>query len=211
MNRPALPRVFEERAGAGGATAPGGERVTTMRAMRTAVVGVALIALAGCGGGDDGAETPGGTETTVEEDTATPTEEPAEEPTDEGDAAAAGDVSLELGTTSLGEVLVDGEGMTLYMFDKDTDGKSACYDDCATAWPPLLAEGEPTVGEGLDESMVSTVARDDGTMQVVYGDWPLYYWQDDAAPGDVTGQAVGEVWWVVGADGQPIKTPAATS
>jgi predicted lipoprotein with Yx(FWY)xxD motif len=181
-----------------------------MRGMRTTVVGVALLALAGCsGGGDDAGDDAGGTDTTTEE-TEAPAEEPAEDDAAGGDAAA-GEVSVELGTTSLGEVLVDGDGMTLYMFDNDTDGVSACYDDCATAWPPLLTEGDPVVGEGLDESMIGTVERDDGTMQVKYGDWPLYYWQNDAAAGDVTGQAVGDVWWVVGADGEPIRTPAATS
>ncbi len=174
------------------------------------VVGVALIALAGCsGGGDDGGT--GGTDTTTEssapaeEPAEEPTEEPAEEPTDDA-AAGGGDVALEIGSTSLGDVLVDGEGMTLYMFDPDEQGESQCYDDCATAWPPLVAEGDPTVGEGLDEAMVGSVERTDGSMQVTYNDWPLYYWQNDAAAGDVTGQAVNDVWWVLGADGEPIRT-----
>ena len=127
------------------------------------VVGVALIALAGCsGGGDDGGDA-GGTDTTAEETTA-PAEEPSEEPS-EDPSAAGGDVAIEVGSTSLGDVLVDGEGMTLYMFDPDEQGESTCYDDCATAWPPLVGEGEPALGEGLDESMVGSVERTDGTMQ----------------------------------------------
>jgi len=171
------------------------------------VVGLALIALAGCGGGDGDT---GGTDTAAEETTAPAdeaTEEPAEEPSD--DAAAGGEGSVELASTSLGDVLVGADGMTLYMFDPDAQGDPTCYDDCAIAWPPLLAEGEPAVGEGLDEAMLGTVERTDGTTQVTYNDWPLYYWQDDTTAGDVTGQAVGEKWWVVGSDGEPIRTPAA--
>jgi predicted lipoprotein with Yx(FWY)xxD motif len=177
-----------------------------MRRMRTAVIGVAILALAGCSGGDDAGDTAGGGDTSAEA-TATPEETPSEDAT-----PAAGDVSIDLATTSLGDVLVDGKGMTLYMFDKDAQGDSVCYDDCATKWPPLVGEGEPTLGDGLDESLVGSVERTDGTTQVTYNDWPLYYWQNDAAAGDVTGQAVGEVWWVLGADGEPIRTaPAATS
>ncbi len=179
-----------------------------MRAIRTAVVGLAMIALAGCSGADDGGDTATDTGTVQGEDAGT-TE--GEQAGDEADAAGGEEVTVELASTSLGDVLVDGDGMTLYMFDSDSGGTSTCYDDCATAWPPLLVEGDPVVGEGLDESLIGTVARDDGTMQVVYGDWPLYLWQNDAEPGDVTGQAVGDVWWVVGADGEPIREPAATS
>jgi len=168
------------------------------------VVGLALVALAGCGGGGD----TGGTDTATEEET-TAAEEPAEEPSD--DEAASGDASVDVATTSLGEVLVGADGMTLYMFDPDAQGDPTCYDDCATAWPPLVAEGDPTVGEGLDDALVGTVERTDGSMQVTYNDWPLYYWQDDTAAGDVTGQAVGEKWWVVGTDGEPIRTAAAES
>jgi predicted lipoprotein with Yx(FWY)xxD motif len=182
-----------------------------MRVVRAAVVGMAMIVLAGCGGGDVGGTDAGGdTGTATEsEDTATPSEDATadeEEPASGSDTAGREDAAVQLGETSLGDVLVDAEGLTLYMFDKDTEGISTCYEDCAVAWPPLLVEGEPAVGEGLDESLVTTVPRDDGTMQVKYGDWPLYYWKDDKAPGDVLGQAVGEVWWVVGADGQPIRT-----
>ena len=172
---------------------PGREQVGMMRAGRAWVVGVALVALAGCsGGGEADTDTDAGTDTGAEETTA------PEEP--------AADATITVGDTSLGEVLVDAEGMALYMFDPDEQGESTCYDDCATAWPPLIADGEPTVGEGLDESLVGTVERTDGEMQVTYNDWPLYYWQNDEAPGDVTGQAVNEVWWVVGPDGEPVRT-----
>jgi predicted lipoprotein with Yx(FWY)xxD motif len=176
--------------------------------MRTAVVGAALLALTGCsgGGGDDATDASEGGDVAAEETTA-----PDETPTQDESAEGAGGVAVELAPTSLGEVLVDGEGMTLYMFDPDQQRDSTCYEQCATAWPPLVAEGEPTLGEGLDDSMVGSVERTDGSMQVTYNNWPLYLWQNDAAPGDVTGQAVNDDWWVLGADGEPIRTvPSAT-
>ena len=125
-----------------------------------------------------------------------------------GEAAggASGPAALEVSQTGdLGEFLVDAEGMTLYMFTKDTKNTSNCYGDCATAWPPVLSEGEPTLGEGLDAELVSTTERTDGATQVTYGGWPLYYWVKDAAPGDTTGQNVGEVWFVVSPAGEIIQ------
>ena len=112
-------------------------------------------------------------------------------------------------TGSLGTFLVDGKGMTLYMYVPDTAGVSTCYDKCAVAWPPLLTTGAPTASGSADKSKLSTTARTDGATQVKYGDWPLYLWQKDKAPGDTTGQGVQNVWYVVGVDGQPIKTPAS--
>ncbi len=120
-------------------------------------------------------------------------------------APAAGDTLVAVGDSDLGQILVDGEGKTLYLFTPDTEGESTCYDDCATAWPPLLAEGEITVGEGLDDSSFSTVARTDGTMQVKVGDWPLYYFAGDAAAGDTNGQGLGEKWYVVSPAGEAIE------
>jgi predicted lipoprotein with Yx(FWY)xxD motif len=69
----------------------------------------------------------------------------------------------------------------------------------------LLAEGEITVGEGLDDSDFSAVARTDGTMQVKIGEWPLYYFANDAAAGDTNGQGINEVWYVVSPSGEAIK------
>lgn len=127
-----------------------------------------------------------------------------------GEAAAggaSGPAALGVSQTGdLGEFLVDAEGMTLYLFTKDTDNASTCYDDCATAWPPLLTDGDPTLGEGLDAALVGTTERTDGTTQVTYGGWPLYYWVKDAAPGDTTGQDVGEVWYVVSPAGEAVHS-----
>ena len=109
---------------------------------------------------------------------------------------------------TLGKFIADGKGMSLYLFTKDTKNTSNCYDKCAAAWPPLLTSDKPTVGDGLDASLVGTTQRKDGTMQVTYNGWPLYYYATDQKAGDVTGQAVGKVWWVVSGEGWAIK-PAA--
>jgi predicted lipoprotein with Yx(FWY)xxD motif len=110
----------------------------------------------------------------------------------------------------LGSFLVDGKGMTLYLFTKDTTNTTVCYDKCATAWPPLLTTGTPAAGTGVDASKFGTTKRTDGTTQVTYNGWPLYYFQKDKAPGDVTGQNVGSVWFVVSAAGDKVEMAAAT-
>jgi predicted lipoprotein with Yx(FWY)xxD motif len=106
-----------------------------------------------------------------------------------------------------GQILVDAEGMVLYGFVPDeAEGEPTCYDQCATAWPPLLVEGEDyTVGEGLDEADFSTAERTDEGTQLKIGTYPLYYFANDEEPGDTNGQGVGENWFVVGADGELIR------
>ena len=87
--------------------------------------------------------------------------------------------------SSPGQIIVDGEGKTLYMFQPDEAGTPTCYDDCATAWPPLLADdpASVTVGTGLDASKLSVVDRTDGGKQLKYGNWTLYYFANDTAVG----------------------------
>jgi predicted lipoprotein with Yx(FWY)xxD motif len=106
---------------------------------------------------------------------------------------------------TLGSILVDEKGMTLYLFTKDTPNTSTCYDKCATNWPPLLTTGDPVAGEGVDASKLGTTQRTDGTMQVTYNGWPLYYYAKDKQAGDVTGQNVGDVWFVLSPAGDKIQ------
>lgn len=123
-------------------------------------------------------------------------------------AAAEGAATVALGQNdTLGSFLVDDKGMTLYLFTKDTPNTTVCYEKCAVAWPPLLTTGDPVAGEGVDASLLGTTDRTDGTVQVTYNGWPLYYYEKDKAPGDVTGQDVGGVWYVVSAEGNQIATP----
>lgn len=89
-------------------------------------------------------------------------------------------------------MLVGPNGMTLYVFDKDSTGKSTCYDKCAVNWPPFYAEeGAKASGD------YSLVMRDDGRKMWAFKGKPLYYWNKDKRPGDKTGDGVGDVWWIV--------------
>ena len=102
--------------------------------------------------------------------------------------------------SKLGQILVDDKGMTLYLFVKDTGTSSTCYDQCATFWPPLLTTGTPQAGTGANQSLLGTTTRTDGKVEVTYAGHPLYYFQKDKAPGDITGQGVngfGDLWWVL--------------
>jgi predicted lipoprotein with Yx(FWY)xxD motif len=113
---------------------------------------------------------------------------------------------LDLGqNATLGKFLVDDTGRTLYLFTKDTPGVTVCYGKCEQAWPPLLTLGQPKLGAGVDQTLVGTAQRKDGTSQLTYNGWPLYYYYEDAGPGDVTGQAVQKVWWVISGEGNAIK------
>ena len=121
--------------------------------------------------------------------------------TTNGGAASAG---LELATTDLGEILVDASGYTVYLFTPDAQGDSTCYDECEANWP-VVAE-VTAVGDGLDESLLGTTTRTNGDVQATYNGWPLYYFAGDAAAGDVNGQSLNGVWWVIEAAGEPIES-----
>src|SRR5262249_39485607 len=104
-------------------------------------------------------------------------------------------------TDELGDFLVAGMGgKTLYMFtnDEQGSGESACSGECATAWPPYTVSDVTRLvgGEGASGEL-ATIAREDGSLQVTYNGWPLYYYAEDQAAGDTTGQGVGEHWYVV--------------
>lgn len=108
---------------------------------------------------------------------------------------------------TFGQALVDGEGRSLYLFTNDTQnsGASSCTGDCLVNWPPLLTDGDPVAGTGVDQAMLGTISLPDGTTQVTYNGWPLYYYIDDAAAGDANGQGVGGVWFLVSPTGEMIE------
>jgi predicted lipoprotein with Yx(FWY)xxD motif len=118
----------------------------------------------------------------------------------------APDVTLSVATDpKLGTYLVDGKGMTLYMFTKDEANKSNCSDACLKAWPPLLTKTSATAaGEGVTNSLIGSATLADGSKIVTYNKMPLYYWAADTKPGDTTGQGVNDVWYVVSPDGKMI-------
>ena len=102
---------------------------------------------------------------------------------------------------ALGSFLVDGKGMTLYLYTIDKPNTSNCYDSCAAAWPPFLTDGAPTAGSGVNGSLLGVTTRKDGATQVTYNGWPLYYFVSDKAPGDTKGEGVQNVWYVVTPEG----------
>jgi predicted lipoprotein with Yx(FWY)xxD motif len=110
-------------------------------------------------------------------------------------------------TTSLGRILVDGKGMTLYLFENDTSTTSTCNGPCASFWPPTTTEGAPQAGSGVKASKLGTTKRSDGTTQVTYNGHPLYYYEGDNAPGETAGQGMnvfGALWYVVSPAGNEI-------
>ena len=116
----------------------------------------------------------------------------------------------------IGTVLVDGKGITLYMYATDVRGRpSRCYDLCAVQWPPVVLPpgvAAPVAGPGAVAALVGTAPRTGGTTQVTYNGWPLYLWPPDRAPGMATGQALtnaGGLWYVLTPAGKPVVTPAA--
>jgi predicted lipoprotein with Yx(FWY)xxD motif len=92
--------------------------------------------------------------------------------------------------------LTDSSGMTLYLFTQDADGKSACYGGCADAWP-VFYEPNVTIPSSLDKEDFGTVTRTDGSKQTTYYGWPLYYWFKDKQAGDMTGEGMEKVWYIV--------------
>lgn len=104
-----------------------------------------------------------------------------------------------------GPHLVDGEGLSLYVFLKDANAQgSACNASCAAAWPPLTTEGEPTAGEGVDQELLGTIERPDGALQVTYDGWPLYHYLVDRSPGSTAGHESGDEWYLIAPDGTVI-------
>lgn len=146
-----------------------------------------LFALSGCAGGS------GGT---------TPTDDTEDsEPADPG--YGGGDAALMTADSSLGEIVVDGKGMTVYMFDNDTQGatSSSCSGQCAQNWPAVTTDSDAPQVEGVTGE-VATIIGVDGKTQVTLDGWPLYYFVGDEAAGDVNGQGVNDVWWVLSPAGE---------
>lgn len=158
------------------------------------------VVAAGCGApvAEQGPEDPAASELDAAEPEANDLEAEDADPADTDEPAQPA-VRLDAASTELGEVLVDSDGMTVYLFDLDEAGESACYDECAVNWPPV--EGPAEAGEGVDPDLIGTTERTDGTVQATYAGWPLYTFVGDGARGDVAGQGVNDVWWVIAPDG----------
>jgi predicted lipoprotein with Yx(FWY)xxD motif len=118
-----------------------------------------------------------------------------------------------LGKTALGKVLVDRRGHTLYLFDKDKRGMSACYGVCATYWPPLLSPAKARAGSGVHGSLLGVTRRTNGQRQVTYAGHPLYRFYGDTKAGQANGEGLknfGAAWDAVAANGRSVE-PASDS
>jgi predicted lipoprotein with Yx(FWY)xxD motif len=170
-------------------------RNMSARLIAGATLSLIALAAAGCGGDDNG----GGT---------TAASEPSNTPSGQAGTIASQSVG------DLGTILVDSNGLTIYLFEKDSGTKSSCFGGCASAWPPVRASGKPTVGSGLDASLVGTTPRSDGDAQVTYNGHPLYLFAGDQSAGETNGQGLTEFggsWFALSTAGEPVTTKASTT
>jgi predicted lipoprotein with Yx(FWY)xxD motif len=189
---------------------------------RTLVLVLGVIALAGCGGDDESAE-PAAKETAPAE---TMMEKDGDKMKKDGDEAMAEDAAMlarrprgEAGLrvpakrarivakgSSFGRVLFDANGQAVYVFESDSKNRSACTSaGCVKAWPPVLTRQQPSAGAGIDDSLLGTIRRADGMLQVTYNGRPLYFYEHEA-PGEIKCHNVdlhGGLWWVVTPRGEP--------
>src|SRR2546421_5902142 len=120
--------------------------------------------------------------------------------------------TISVASTKVGQVLVDGSGRVVYLFEADKSKDSTCYNACAQAWPPVTTTGGPQSGTGASGALLGTTTRTDGTTEVTYGGHPLYYFIADKKAGDMTGQGInqfGAKWYVLAPSGKKIDTDHA--
>jgi predicted lipoprotein with Yx(FWY)xxD motif len=152
------------------------------------------LALAGCGDEESPEESQQQPAPYAQEPT---TEERPAEPKRTG-------TEIVLGDSEFGSMLFDAKKQAIYIFERDSKDRTNCYDECAEAWPPVHTEGEPRAGKGVKESLLGTIKRRDGKLQVTYAGQPLYYYAHEG-PDEVRCHNVnlnGGLWWVVGPDGK---------
>jgi predicted lipoprotein with Yx(FWY)xxD motif len=163
-------------------------------------VALTAIAIAACGSGSSSKQT-----TTV---AGAPAASSAPSPT----SASSG--TIDLTKSSLGTILIDSQGRTLYLWQADTGAKSTCTGACASAWPPLVTTGKPTAGSGVMSSLLGTTKRANGTEQVTYNGHPLYRFAGDTASGQTNGQGstgFGALWYVLSPQGNPLTGTTAST
>lgn len=145
---------------------------------RCCAVVLLLTLLTGCGDdpGPDADEADSATSATVgttDEPTPSTTDEPTPSPTPEPTKAGT---RIIVSDSEFGPMLFDATGQAIYLFDIETTSKPRCYDACAEEWPPVLTTGDPVAGQGVENSLLATTERADGTLQITYNDHPLYFY-----------------------------------
>ncbi|HEX4188033.1 MAG TPA: hypothetical protein VHY83_09065 [Solirubrobacteraceae bacterium] len=166
-------------------------RSTSVGALGAGGLALLAAAAAGCGGGGATAATSAAPKTAS------------------GQTATVG-----VSNSGLGQILVDSQGRTLYLFKADQGTKSACTGACAGAWPPLLVTGKPTVGSGVNASLVGTSTRPEGKTQVTYNGHPLYLFAQDQKAGETNGQGVsafGAAWFALNSAGNQVSGSSSST
>ncbi|QDY89940.1 hypothetical protein E7Y32_06725 [Arthrobacter sp. UKPF54-2] len=166
--------------------------------------------LSGCAGGTGTSTSPAstaGTTTGPATSSSTPAASTPAAGSESGAPASA--AALKTAATKAGQVVVDAKGMSVYYFTKDTkdSGTSACTGSCIAAWPPVLADSDAPAVEGVT-GKIGTIATPEGKKQLTINGMPVYYYVKDKAPGDITGQGVGGVWYLVNPAGEMITSAA---
>jgi predicted lipoprotein with Yx(FWY)xxD motif len=166
-----------------------------LKFMVPGAIGAAVLLVAACGG------------TTPSTASVSPSPSAAASASASPSAAASGTTIAVANDATLGQILVDGSGRTVYLFVADTGTTSTCYTSCAQLWPPVLTTGAPQAGTGVQASLLGTTKRTDGTTEVTYAGHPLYYYLPDTQPGATSGQGsstFGALWWVLSPSGAAV-------
>ena len=161
---------------------------------------IALLGVVGCGDGDDAPANSGSEDAAMKKDDAAMKK-------DDAAMKNAKETTITLGDSEFGSMLFDSRKQAIYVFENDSEGETVCYDECAEAWPPVFTNGKPKAGKGVNASLLGTVKRRDGKLQVTYAGRPAYFYAHEG-PGEVKCHNVdlnGGLWWVVGADGDPLS------
>lgn len=160
-----------------------------------AVSAASALALAGCGGGSSSGS---GT---------TSSSAPAAAPASSSASSSSEVETLKTSTVAGHTIVVDGEGKAVYVYTRDNPGAttSACTGGCASLWPEVTSAGAPTL-QGVT-GKIGSITGVDGKQQITVNGMPIYYYAKDTAPGQVNGQGVANVWYVIGADGAMIQAP----
>ena len=186
------------------------------RSVPVGLLGLGLALAAGGCGGTDAAGDPGsaGEQSPVTASSAAPTSPSASSPATDvagsgspsaGTSAGAAGVVVRTGGSAYGRMLFDGRQQAIYLFDREDGTRPRCYGECAAAWPPVLADGQPQARGAVRDDLLGTVERRDGSVQVTYAGHPLYYYAHEG-PGQVLCHDVvefGGTWLVVTPRGEP--------
>jgi predicted lipoprotein with Yx(FWY)xxD motif len=159
--------------------------------------------LSGCAGGGGG--------TTTAPSSAAATSAPTSSAPASSMSTPAAASELKVAESKVGQIVVDGKGMSVYYYTKDTkdSGTSACTGGCLTAWPPVTTTSATPSVEGVMGTL-GTITTPDGKKQVTINGMPIYYYAKDKAAGDITGQGVNSVWYLVAPSGEMITTAAGS-